>query len=365
MDLNFQLSDFNENVDDEQFRKKAIKLITEILIERFPSDFEKQQPYPREERLNFACPYCGDSAKDSRKKRANIYYKGYGFHCYNCKTHTSLETFLADFNKSLSSAETIYTRNIHSKAIAQFAKEDKNLDVSYFINPEILEKYALPRELIFKHYGLSEIDEPSNKWIKKYLKQRFQTNHHVFGWDKKLFRLFIFNYTKKGNVIGFQVRNFKSEPKYITHTLDMIYKKIEIALPTDDHFHELTKLSFLFGIASTDFSQMITITEGPLDSFLIRNGMSVCGIDNDFPFEISNIRWMYDHDEPGTKKALERIHRGESVFLWKKFISDMGLDIYKKKVDYTDVIMIAAKSGLHLLPINEYFSSSKYDSYYI
>ena len=78
MTLDFKPTDFDESVDNEEFRKKVQNLIDEILKERFPSDAEKQQPFPREERYNFACPYCGDSAKDSRKKRANIYYNGYG-----------------------------------------------------------------------------------------------------------------------------------------------------------------------------------------------------------------------------------------------------------------------------------------------
>jgi predicted RNA-binding Zn-ribbon protein involved in translation (DUF1610 family) len=364
MTLEFKPTDFDESVDSEEFRKKVQNLIDEILKERFPSDAEKQQPFPREERYNFACPYCGDSAKDSRKKRANVYYNGYGYHCYNCKVHTSLEKFLKDFGKSLNASETIYARNIHSEAVSKFTTENKNVDITYFIKPELLEKYALPKEYIIKHYNLKTISE-GGRWIQNYLKQRHQTNYDVFAWDQKLMRLFIFNLTREGKVIGFQVRNFKSEPKYVTHTLEMIYKKLEIAMPTSDDFKEVTRLSFLFGLASTDFSQMITITEGPLDSFLIRNGMSTCGLDNDFPFEISNIRWMFDYDKDGTAKALEKIKHGESVFLWKKYIADMGLNIYKKKVDYTDVITIAKKSRLNLLPINNYFSSSKYDAYYI
>lgn len=365
MDLNFTSTSFDSDIDEITFRKKVFELVTEILRERFPSDIEKQTPYPREERLNIACPYCGDSAKDSHKKRGNIYYKGYSYHCYNCLTHTTTEDFLKDFGKSLNSAETVFARNIHTDSIVKYAKEDKNLDISYFIKPEILEQYAIPKEIIYKHYGLTDIEDPKNSWIRNYLKQRYQTNNNVFAWDQKKSRLFIFNLTKENKVLGFQVRNFKSEPKYVTHTLEMIYRKLELALPTDEQFKELTRLSFLFGLSTTDFSQMITITEGPLDAFLIRNGMSVCGTGNDFPFEISNIRWMYDFDKDGTAKALEKISQGESVFLWKKYIAAVGLNIYKEKLDYTDAITIAKKSNKNLLSLDGFFSTCKYDSYYI
>lgn len=361
--FNFTLTDFSKEMDPNLFFETVFKLLQEILNERHVS-IQKKQVLIKESRLNFACPYCGDSAKDANKKRGNIYTDSWGYHCYNCNVHTNIERFLSDFGKSLNASETVYARNVHSEAVSKFAHKDKNIDITYFIKPELLEQYAIPKEHIFKHYKLKTIQN-GGRWIQNYLKQRHQTNYDVFGWDSDLMRLFIFNLTKEGNVIGFQVRNFKTEPKYVTHTLEMIYKKFDIALPTSDGFKEVNRLSFLFGIATTDFSQMITITEGPLDSFLIKNCMSTCGLDNDFPFEISNIRWMYDYDKDGTAKALEQIGRGESVFLWKKYIADIGINIYKKKLDYTDVITIAKKSNLPLKPIGNYFSSSKYDAFYI
>lgn len=363
MTLEFVPSDFNSTISDDDFRKSVIGLVNEVLRERFQGDSEKQRPYPREGRYNFACPYCGDSAKDSHKKRANIYYNGYAYKCYNCGKHTTIETFLEDFGKEISQREKVYARNQHSESIAKYSSVEKTTDISFFIDPTILEKYALPKEQIISHYNLTPINNPSNSWIRKYLNERHQLSHEIFAWDNEKTRLFIFNQTKNGNVLGFQVRNFKSEPKYVTHTLEMIYKKMELPIPNDPLFVESSKLSFTFGLFDVDFSQMITITEGPLDSFLIRNCMSTCGIDNDFPFDIKNKRYMYDYDEPGIKAALEKISQGESVFLWKKYINKVGINIYKKKLDYTDLVTISKKTRVNLLPIDGFFSESKWDSY--
>lgn len=365
MTLDFKPTDFDAEVDPENFKLKVTSLIIEILREQFPNDREKQDPFPREERFNFACPYCGDSAKDSRKKRANVYYEGYGFHCYNCKRHTNIEAFLKDFGKSLDASETIHARNIHSNAISSFQESNKTMDASYLINPQLLETYAVPLEAIMRKYQLTKIDAPGNTWVKKYLLQRHQTNFTPFAWDKKLMRLYIFNFTKEGKVLGYQIRNFKTEPKYVTHTLEMIYKEFEITVPNNDDFKEINRLSFLFGISTADFSQEITVLEGPLDSFLIKNGMSTCGIDNDFPFEISNVKYMYDMDKDGIEKSLEMLQRGEKVFLWKKYLKDIGINIYKKKLDYTDLITLVKEEKKNLLPLSGYFSSSKYDSYYV
>ena len=45
------------------------------------------------DRLNFACPYCGDST-DVHKKRGNIYWKNLSFHCYNSRHPHSFDSQL-------------------------------------------------------------------------------------------------------------------------------------------------------------------------------------------------------------------------------------------------------------------------------
>ena len=45
---------------------------------------EKRRLLESKERLNFACPYCGDSTDSPRKKRGNLYWNNLHFHCYNC-----------------------------------------------------------------------------------------------------------------------------------------------------------------------------------------------------------------------------------------------------------------------------------------
>ena len=61
------------------------------------------------DRINFACPYCGDSSDNQYKKRGNIYWKSLMFHCYNCSKHTSVINLLKDFNNSLKSVDDVST----------------------------------------------------------------------------------------------------------------------------------------------------------------------------------------------------------------------------------------------------------------
>ena len=61
------------------------------------------------DRINFACPYCGDS-HDSHKKRGNIYWKTLMFHCYNggChKKHANVVDFLKDNGQSITQTDDL------------------------------------------------------------------------------------------------------------------------------------------------------------------------------------------------------------------------------------------------------------------
>jgi hypothetical protein len=361
-DFEFTATSFgNKSFNTDDFKIKAERLVREIIQDVFQNDNEKSKVISRDERLNFACPYCGDSAKDRHKKRGNIYTNAYSFHCYNCLTHVPFEEFLKDFGRSLNGNEIVYIRDLQDKN-KQESLQKHYIDNSYFFDESVLEKYAIPKATIFKSYELVDIKSQKSNWIRKYLSDRHQLNFDAFAWDPKYSRLFIFNLTKEDKVLGLQVRNFKSEPKYVTHTIEMLYKHIEQSYEKTPEFLEVNRLSFLFGMCTTDFTRPIIVTEGPLDSFLIPNGMSVCGIDNDFPFEIGNIRWMYDCDTPGMKKAMEKLLRGEYVFLWKKYLRDCGFEIYANKIDYNDVVKFAKINNKNLLSLNDYFSNSKYDA---
>jgi predicted RNA-binding Zn-ribbon protein involved in translation (DUF1610 family) len=68
---------------------------------------EKRRMLESKERLNFACPYCGDSTDSVRKKRGNLYWKNLQFHCYNCSAHESLDVFLKDHNLNFEGEDRI------------------------------------------------------------------------------------------------------------------------------------------------------------------------------------------------------------------------------------------------------------------
>ena len=67
-----------EELDRSYIKSK----IQEILNHAHPEQQKKYiKDYP--ERLNFACPVCGDSQKQLTKKRGNLYFKNMMYICFN------------------------------------------------------------------------------------------------------------------------------------------------------------------------------------------------------------------------------------------------------------------------------------------
>jgi len=359
----FSLSfDSNSQVSPEEFYLNAQKQIKDILVRRFPSEPLKQEIHDKHERLNFACPYCGDSHNDPWKKRGNIYQQGFNFHCFNCGEHAQFDRFLKDFDKKINPTELVFLREQQQKYASQMTVS--SLDPYVFLDLESVEKWAFSRVDIIKLMGFTEARGTK---IENYLKKRLQMDMNKFAWNQKAEKLIIFNLTKDGEkVLGFQIRNFKSQPKYLTFKLERIYTEIlKRELPEDESFKYANSISTTFGIMNLDINKPITVFEGPFDSFLFNNAVAVCSVKNEFPLDLP-VRWMYDYDKAGKEASLKRIKNGESVFLWKKFIQEAETGINaSKKIDLTDMMVYSIRKKLFLPTFENYFSKTKYDVYWI
>lgn len=360
----FSLSfDQEAKIEVKDFLSKAEGQIREILSRRFPGNAYKQEIHPKHERLNFACPYCGDSATDHWKKRGNLYEEGFNYHCFNCGEHKQFADFLKDFDKNVSPSELKFLSEQHKKFSTPGLKSS-SLDPYTFFDGKAVEEWAVDRNYLIQLMGYSEARGTK---IETYLKKRLQMDMNKFAWHQKAQKLMIMNLTKDGTkVLGFQIRNFVAQPKYLTFKLDRIYKELlEKEIPENENFEYANSISTTFGIMTVDINQPITVFEGPFDSFLFGNSVATCSVKNDFPIDLP-VRYMYDYDKPGKDAALKKIKEGIPVFLWKKFIQDSQSGINTvKKIDLTDMMVYSIRKKISLPNFNDYFSKSKYDVYWI
>jgi len=352
----FSFSFEPKDVNPTELQAKIYSGIQQILEKRF-SEQEKRRISEKSGRLNFACPYCGDSYSELHKKRGNVYLENYGYHCYNCGKHTSIRGMFKDFSQRLNPEELIYLQSQQ----ADYSPTTKTIDPFVFLDKGLIEKVSFSRQKLDEFYGAEPIDGKKIFW---YLKKRIQPEFTKFSWDERKERLFIYHIIPNTDkVIGFQVRNFKSSPKYMTWKLTRIYEDLGV-LPSEEAI-EIDKISTTFGIMALDFQKPITVFEGPLDSFLFKNAVATCSSKIDFPLEMGSIRYMYDYDIAGREAALEKLSAGYPVFLWKKYLQDAGIPHNNKKIDLTDLLIYAQRKAIRLPRLGEYFSADRYDSYWI
>jgi predicted RNA-binding Zn-ribbon protein involved in translation (DUF1610 family) len=76
-------------------------LVSKVLEKSFTGNHSKQKIYISTNRLNFSCPYCGDSHKNNHAKRGNLYYNRLIFICFNCDKKTTFDRMCKHFNEQI------------------------------------------------------------------------------------------------------------------------------------------------------------------------------------------------------------------------------------------------------------------------
>lgn len=355
--LSFSFSlDEKAKATPEQLLVTVKSSLQDILNSRF-GDYERRRIDPKINRLNFACPYCGDSHTDAHKKRGNIYTLTYFYKCYNCGKYRNLEQFLKDFDKKLDTNELMLARELNESG----QTGQRTVDPMLLHNVEELKKWSVERSEIEEKFKLVPLDRTK---IFVYLKKRLQPDLTRFSWNQEKQQLYIFHLIPNTTrVLGYQIRNFVATPKYLTFKLSRIYE--ELGKTVTDEVLELDDISSSFGILEMDITQPVTVFEGPLDSFLYKNSIATCSSNIDAPIELSTLRYMYDYDKAGREAALEKLNAGIKVFLWKKLFYDMGMDEPVKKMDLTDLLVLVKRKNVRLPKLSLYFSNDKYDAYWI
>jgi len=347
-------SNLDKSLTKEEYIEKVISLLQPILDRRFSNCIPKQKIRLKHDRINFSCPYCGDSMKDMYKKRGNIILEGKWknyFKCHNCGEFKRIDRFFKDYNTELG----LDFINYIASSIVNSEYVSSKYDVSLLLDVETIENYAIGRQDLKNIFGLIEVKgSPVWPWLVK----RCQFDETKFLYSPKKNYLAILNLTPKGNIIGLQQRLLvKTKNKYMTYKLSKLYELIKKEKLVPDW---LDSISQIYNICLVNFSKPITLFEGPFDAFLFKNSIANTGANKELPIEIP-IRYFYDDDETGRQRALEKINEENSVFLWSKLKQEYELPI-RKKWDLNDFIIWCKENNKSIPNFNNYFSTNSYDA---
>jgi hypothetical protein len=354
-----------KELTEDEFRDQIIPVLENILRKEFPNSTRRQTIKRFKDRLNFACPICGDSAHDDSKKRGNIILEGQYrnmYKCHNCGISMSLKKFFDRFGKygTLSNDASMYL--FTKKPVYDYnATISKNSDL--LVEIQEIEELCVPREVLKERLGLIELDIPSK--ARNYLIGRHQFDFKKFLYSPYNDELFVLNLTPKGNIFALQIRSLKPNyngPKYRTFCLSNIHETY--LNETDvEKYKPYDSLSMLFNVLTVDYSRDVFVTEGPMDSFLIRNCIAACGGSKKIPLD-TDMYYIYDYDEAGEKYAMDAMKEGRMVFLWKKFAEYMNLP-KRKKWDWNDLVIYCSQNGLNIPNHTEFFSNDQLDMMFL
>jgi len=329
---------------------------------------EKQKAIQSTGRLNFACPYCGDSSDDNRKKRGNLYWNNLFFHCYNCSEHKSLDSFLNDFESNFDGEDKVNILNF----ISENKKSISHNETLNFYLFDKINELALTFDELSLGFNIYPINESTYRAY-PYLKSRLLHNKlERFAYDPRKKDLYVFNLNTENKIVGFQIRNLEGNgPKYTTWNIQRIYNKLnlELDVSTED-LGNLNKISMIFGILQVNMSLPFTIFEGPIDAMFMRNSLGITGVKKQVPEfdEILMARYFFDNDNEGKLKMIEKVKKYQYVFMWSKFCNDYNIPSFGKKLvkDLNDLIIFEYfnKTGC-LLQLDKYFTNNPLDIIYI
>lgn len=338
--------------------------VKRILDSKFRKDsFHKRQIDHYSDRINFACPFCGDSLRDPRKKRFNIYLNSLSCHCFNCNHHSGINSFLKQFDEELSMEDKIQVHEIQQSS-KKFERRISNKQSSFAF--QLLDKLAIPKSVLF---NMLKLTTPyKSKECSNYLNSRSinikQWKHFAYKENSK--ELYILNINSNDRIIGMQIRQLDPNSKksrYLTRSLSKIYSNLfkkdisvliekllksmengEKYIMEEDGIENiqanLDRLSGLFNIMNVDMNSPLTIVEGPIDSLCISNAIALQGATklNDYFDDIKNVRFLYDNDKIGKEHSLNKLKANKNVFLWSLYIKKMNI---KNKVkDINDIIKL-------------------------
>ncbi len=365
------------------------QLVSGILEKEFKSP-EKRRIHEYPDRLNYACPVCGDS-KDDRKKRGNLYLNRLYHICFNCGSKMTLDRLCRRFEMQVDPEKKLEMIEFLN---SQIHVSDYQDEVDEFDLAKLFHIDELTAVLRTGEHGITDFApvQPGGG-VSAYLSDRMINDglraniyQAKYWYDDHRFDYILCLLNRKGDrVLSMQIRNLKQGKRrmFKIYNYESLYTWVHGRDASEDldvnMLVTFNKLSYYFNILNVDFSSEITIFEGYLDSLFFPNSIGVIGVNTSMRFLEQNsglqIRYFFDNDSAGHAKSEEKLRQGYKVFLWRKLFDHVvamkrGADPYKlmhrisKVKDLNDLCVLTGGSCAKL-GMPEHFSSDLFDLSYL
>lgn len=383
-------------IDVDFIEDKIFKILLKEHKEEAKHKIIRLPNHSNPERLNFACPICGDSAKSVYKKRGNLYMNTMMYHCYDNGCRMSFVEMCDTFDQKLD----IDTR------VKLYDYIDENMKFS--ANSNDFAMSSLDKLIPIKEW-IEKMNSDKNSWLvdiktiqvdsKAYNYLKFERNivnydnilqgtYRVIKENKVVYTTDVIISLNRGDeyLLGMQLRNLvkdKNKRFYKIIQFEELYNSFNIDPIDPLEAMSYNKLSHFYNILNVNYDRPITIFEGYLDSIFYPNSIGLVGANNDKDIlkfltdadDSIELKFFYDNDKKGIHNAREMVKLGYPVFLWKKLFDKLlekskNQSTFKKTldgiVDLNDLVIASKNRNVYeAMKLNKFFSKDVFDSRYL
>ena len=339
----------------------------------------------KDDRLNMACPICGDSKDRNRLKRGWLFLNSLTYKCYNEGCRSTFTKLCELGGVQLDPEKKLQLMQHASQNIKLKPKED---EFQSLVHSELISLQKLTE--VFNS-GLGEITEfkpiqPGSRAHQYLLKRKITDYTHIYEgnlWITNKWSEYcvIFLNRRGDSVLGIQARNLKDEKEKRKFKIFNFGELLKIVEPEKEMAEEevnfLNKLSYFFNILNVDFEKTVTLFEGFTDSVFYPNSLGMVGLNTDYRFLLDNdvdLQFFFDNDEVGKRKTLFNVEKNLRCFLWKKLFLDLSkkqkdpqvaYDSLCSKIKDLNKLAIFFNNPYESLNLPVYFSKDAFDKVYI
>lgn len=336
----------------------------DILIKRFPGDKLRQKINDTNPiKLNFACPFCGDSHNDPKKKRGNLHLDTQTYKCYNDGCMIWLP--LSDFISRLTPKYKVDIPDIQESTIKfdiSKSRHKRGFIIEFLLNNEANKKLLSFSDIVWKFSLTPCKDADPKSRVGTYVRNRHLIGLPMFEktcyFDSSQNKIFLFNLDLKSDrLIGFSMRKIDDSAPGLRYNIKDYkdFQKTGLAKGlSEEYINEIIQINNYYNVLNLDFSEDITVTEGQIDAMFIRNCVATTGVSKSRNILESlttknKTRVLFDNDGAGLKASIDLLRKGYRVFQWANVID------YLKKTYPKDIYTIRK----HIKDINDLYSFIK------
>lgn len=298
--------------------------------------------------VNFRCPYCGDSKKNTRKARGYLFEAGntFKYFCHNCGISTNFFNFLKEqfpgvyteyrFEKikNKRSVEDVQSPTIlaEEKINNFIIEENLGTSIENCIETNVVKQYVLKRKIPFVHHSRLFANTDIMSIISRYEKYK---NLEITPTDTLVIPFFDEN--KTINYIIFRFINPKNNFRYLTLELNETKPK-------------------LWGLDCINWEKPIYVFEGPIDAMCFPNSLSLGGSSGYFAIdyiknhvsELKNVCFCYDNELRTNKAIANQIK--------KRILENFSVVIFNNKIKSKDINEILTSGEMNEEELEEYIN---------